>query len=219
VARGGATAKRRTGDILVVQITVFLQLRANRRGGARATVVEIDIATCPAFAGRPSGRKFLRRRDIQRRDALLQVPKYCGDHHLSRSEGTLANFPVSRGGPDHRRGHPDFVVAERESAQTLLSRYPSRDRSAGLWLDFAATRTSETPPESPRKVISRVISAVLRTACSRRSLNVAQTFLSAVSPTFLSAAPCHVPKRPVTPAGPAGLEACDTAGLETCATV
>ncbi len=51
-------------------------------------VVEIDMRTCPATSGRPSGRKSLRRRDIQRRDALLRVPNYCGVHHLSRSKGT-----------------------------------------------------------------------------------------------------------------------------------
>jgi len=36
---------------------------------------------------RPSGRKSLRRRDIQRRDALPQVPNYCWDRHDSQSRG------------------------------------------------------------------------------------------------------------------------------------
>jgi uncharacterized protein (TIGR03067 family) len=39
-----------------------------------------------------------------------------------------------------------------------------------------------------------------------------------VAQTFQSAAPCHVPKHSGSPQGPAGLEARDTAGLETCAT-
>ena len=39
-----------------------------------------------------------------------------------------------------------------------------------------------------------------------------------VSPTFLSAAPCHVPKPSGSPYGPAGLEARDTAGSKACAT-
>ena len=38
------------------------------------------------------------------------------------------------------------------------------------------------------------------------------------SQTFQAAAPCHVPKHSGSPHGPAGLEARDTAGLETCAT-
>ncbi len=36
-----------------------------------------------------SGHKSLQRRDIQRRDALLQVPNYCRDHHDSQSKGTI----------------------------------------------------------------------------------------------------------------------------------
>jgi hypothetical protein len=60
-------------------------------------VVEIDRGTCPAMAGRPSERKSLRRRDIQRRDALLQVPNYCRDIHDSQSKGTfVAWFLPSR---------------------------------------------------------------------------------------------------------------------------
>jgi hypothetical protein len=47
---------------------------------------------------------------------------------------------------------------------------------------------------------------------------VARTFLSAVSPTFLSAALRHVPKRFGSPGGPAGLEARGTAGRNACAT-
>jgi len=52
-------------------------------------VVEIDMGTSPAMAGRPSGRKSLRRRDIQRRDALLQVPNYCWDHHAPNLKAPL----------------------------------------------------------------------------------------------------------------------------------
>ena len=69
---------------------------ANGSGSLLATLVEIDIGTCPAMAGRPSGRKSLRRRDIQRRDALLQVPNYFRDHRHSLSKGTL----VGATGPD-----------------------------------------------------------------------------------------------------------------------
>jgi hypothetical protein len=48
--------------------------------------------------------------------------------------------------------------------------------------------------------------------------SVAQTFLSAVSPTFESAVPCHDRTHPNSLFGPADLEVCGTAGLETCAT-
>ena len=40
---------------------------------------------------RPSGRKSLFQRDIQRRDALPQVRNHCRDHHLSWSQGTSAS--------------------------------------------------------------------------------------------------------------------------------
>ena len=71
--------------------------RTNGRGSASAMVVEIDMGTCPAKAGRPSGRKSLRRRDIQRRDALLQVPNHCVDYHLTRSKGTSESRGLSPG--------------------------------------------------------------------------------------------------------------------------
>ncbi len=71
----------------------------------------------------------------------------------------------SRGGSNNRRYHTVFVVnAVRQTAQTLLDRGSLLDRSVGLWPDHAATRSSKTPPDFFRDVISRSISAVSRTA-------------------------------------------------------
>jgi len=123
---------------------------------------------------RPSERKSLRRRDIQRRDARPQVRNHCGDHHLSNSKGPsvarVANqgrsqsCPFSRvkpkGGPQDPRYRSAYVAAERQSVQTLQSRSLYQDRLAAHRLNRPTTRTSETLPVFSRDVLSRSIGAV-----------------------------------------------------------
>jgi len=102
-----------------------------------SALIEIDRGTCPAMAGPPSGRKSLRRRYIQRRDALLQVPIYCWDQHHSPSKGTLESALL----PGLRRSNSR---SPRNSAQVIPGLTPERHRwDAAVPQVFLPTGTSE----------------------------------------------------------------------------
>ncbi len=70
-----------------------------------------------------------------------------------------ANLPVSRGGPDGPWDHRVFVAA-RQSAQTLLDRNPSLERTTGLRPKEQPTLASEIALALYRDSEPRSISAV-----------------------------------------------------------